>query len=122
MAGILVGVLDYATSITNHATAPERIMWSSRCDKLDATILKLTEPVTGIEPLRATNLLPLLDGTQRVYVIENPGGGDLKISFQDNLLLDHEGPTAGTPVDPTVCHLHYRAPTEKERELRQPGV
>jgi hypothetical protein len=91
----------------------DRILWISGRQKLDAAVLKLKQPVTGIEPLRGTNLLPLLDGKQRVYVIGHPGGGDLKISFQDNLLLDHEGPTAGTPVDPTVCRLHYRAPTEK---------
>lgn len=40
------------------------------------------------------------------------GGRDLSFSFQDNELLDHEGPPAGRPQIPGVCRLHYRAPTE----------
>jgi V8-like Glu-specific endopeptidase len=91
----------------------DRILWISGINFLDAVILKLKEPVTGIAPLRHTPRLPLLDGKQRVYVIGYPGGGELSISFQDNILLDHEGPPNGTPVDENVCHLQYRAPTEK---------
>jgi hypothetical protein len=47
-----------------------------------------------------------------VYVIGHPGGRDLAFSFQDNELIDHEGPPAGKPPVPNVCRLHYRAPTE----------
>jgi Trypsin-like peptidase domain len=39
-------------------------------------------------------------------------GRDLAFSFQDNELLDHEGPPAGRPQIPGVCRVHYRAPTE----------
>jgi Trypsin-like peptidase domain/Tetratricopeptide Repeats-Sensor len=91
----------------------EKIMWSSGKTMLDAAVLKLKQPVTGIESLKSTNLLPVLDQKQRVYVIGHPKGGALKISFQDNILLDHEGPTKGTPVDPAICHVHYRTPTEE---------
>jgi V8-like Glu-specific endopeptidase len=45
-------------------------------------------------------------------VIGYPGGRDLAFSFQDNELLDHEGPPAGRPQIPGVCRVHYRAPTE----------
>jgi V8-like Glu-specific endopeptidase len=47
-----------------------------------------------------------------VYVIGYPGGRELAFSFQDNELLDHEGPPAGTPPIAGVVRLHYRAPTE----------
>ena len=48
----------------------------------------------------------------RVYVIGHTGGGGLEFSFQDNELLDHEGPRDNR-FDATPCRLHYRAPTEK---------
>ena len=91
----------------------KQIVWKSGANMHDAAILRLNEPVEGISPLQHTPLLPLLDGKQRVYVIGYPGGGELSISFQDNILLDHEGPPAGTPVDPNICRIQYRAPTEK---------
>lgn len=47
-----------------------------------------------------------------VYVIGHTGGGGLEFSFQDNELLDHEGPRDNR-FDATPCRLHYRAPTEK---------
>lgn len=91
----------------------DSIMWISGQRRLDAVILRLKEPVKGIQPLRLTNQLPKVDSTQRVYVIGYPGGGELSMSFQDNLLLDHEAPPDGAPVERGVCRLHYRAPTEK---------
>jgi V8-like Glu-specific endopeptidase len=45
-------------------------------------------------------------------VIGYPGGRDLSFSFEDNELLDHEGPPGGHPPIPGVCRVHYRAPTE----------
>jgi hypothetical protein len=91
----------------------DKILWISGTYVLDAVILKLKQLVTEVVPLRHTSLLPPLDGKQRVYVIGYPGGGELSISFQDNILLDHEGPPNGTPVDQSVCRVQYRAPTEK---------
>ena len=53
---------------------------------------------------------------QRAFIIRpfdgHPGGRELAFSFQDNELLDHEGPTAGKPQIPGVCRVHYRASTE----------
>jgi V8-like Glu-specific endopeptidase len=48
----------------------------------------------------------------RVYIIGYPGGRELSFSFQDNELLDHEGPPSGQPQIGGVCRVHYRAPTE----------
>jgi tetratricopeptide (TPR) repeat protein len=88
------------------------IVWSSAVERHDATLLRLQTPVAGITPLAVAKSLPVLDGTGRVYIIGHPGGRDLAFSFQDNELLDHEGPTAGKPQIPGVCRVHYRAPTE----------
>jgi hypothetical protein len=88
------------------------IVWSSPKTELDTAILRLKQPIQGIKPLVNTVRLPILDGRQRVYVIGYPSGRAPSFSFQDNLLLDHEGPTDGMPVDPSVCHIQYRAPTE----------
>ena len=90
----------------------KRIAWSSPTASLDASLLCLNEPVTGIEPLPLARGLPALEETARVYVIGHPGGRDLAFSLQDNALLDHEGPPAGVPAIEGVCRVHYRAPTE----------
>jgi hypothetical protein len=88
------------------------ILWSSPSDRHDASLLRLATPVTATAPIPVASALPVIDGTARVYIIGHPGGRDLAFSFQDNELLDHEGPPAGKPQIPGVCRLHYRAPTE----------
>ena len=90
----------------------DRIVWSSPIERHDATVLRLQTPVEGIAPLPVAKTLPAIEDTSRVYVIGHPGGRDLAFSFQDNELLDHEGPPAGKPQIPDVCRVHYRAPTE----------
>jgi lysozyme family protein len=97
-------------------TAPtysvKEIVWSSPSDLCDASVLRLSEPVTGVAVLPFAEELPALDSHPRVYVIGYPGGRDLAFSFEDNELLDHEGPPSGHPPIPGVCRVHYRAPTE----------
>jgi hypothetical protein len=88
------------------------ILWSSPPDRHDASLLRLDAPVTGVAPLPIAASLPIVDDTARVYVIGYPGGRDLAFSFQDNELLDHEGPPLGKPGIEGVCRVHYRAPTE----------
>lgn len=88
------------------------LIWSSPVDHHDASLLRVQPALEGITPLPLAASLPALDGEARVYVIGHPGGRDLAFSFQDNELLDHEGPPAGTPPIPGVCRVHYRAPTE----------
>jgi len=92
--------------------AVAQILWSSPPDRHDASLLSLSMPVTGIEPLPFAAALPVIDDTARVYIVGYPGGRDLAFSFQDNELLDHEGPPLGKLQIPGVCRLHYRAPTE----------
>jgi hypothetical protein len=102
-------------AVDSKSYAVADIMAISGKNALDTAILRLKDKVTGINPLRSTKLLPVLDKKQpqRVYVIGYPGGGELKVSFQDSVLLDHEGPPDGTPVNEGICRLHYRTPTEK---------
>jgi hypothetical protein len=89
-----------------------RIVWSSPPHRHDATVLRLQDPVTGIEPLPIARGLPVVEPSAVVYIIGHPGGRDLAFSCQDNELLDHEGPPGGKRQIPGVSRVHYRAPTE----------
>lgn len=116
--GASPGIRPEDAEILFEAAAPEttyevaQIVWSSPPEQCDASILRLTQPVTGIEPLPIAKSLPALEPNAQVYVVGHPGGRDLSFSFQDNKLLDHEGPPAGKPPIPGVCRVHYMAPTE----------
>lgn len=90
----------------------KEVVWSSPVNQHDACLLRLTEE-PAIQPLPIATALPVLAEGARVYVIGYPAGGGLAFSMQDNALLDHEGPQAGTPPSPDVLRVHYRAPTEK---------
>lgn len=112
------GIPPATAEIVFEATAPnqpylvKQILWTSPPGRHDASLLRLKTAVTGIEPLPLAAALPVLEDTVQVYIIGHPGGRDLAFSFQDNELLDHEGPPAGKPQVPGVCRVHYRAPTE----------
>jgi tetratricopeptide (TPR) repeat protein len=90
----------------------DKLLWSSPPEQCDAAILRLNKVVTGIEPLPVAKSLPALGESAQVYVVGYPGGRDLSFSFQDNELVDHEGPPSGVPQIPGVCRVHYTAPTE----------
>lgn len=45
----------------------------------------------------------------RIYVIGHPDGRGLEVSLSDNDVIDHE---LGDTPQPTVCRIHYGAPTE----------
>lgn len=115
--GVSPGIRPEAAEIVFEAQDAERryeidrILWSSPPERHDASLLRLKEPVVGIEPLALATSLPALDETARVYIIGHPRGGALAFSFQDNELLDHEGPPDGRPQIEGVCRLHYRTPT-----------
>jgi hypothetical protein len=96
----------------NQAYDIAEIVWHSTPDRHDAALLRLATPVNGIAPLPVAAALPALEDSARVYIIGHPGGRDLAFSFQDNELLDHEGPPMGQPAIDGVARLHYRAPTE----------
>jgi hypothetical protein len=79
----------------------KELLWSSLPLELDATLLRLNQPVGGVEPYPLAPRLPLADGLQRIYIVGHPRGGKLSFSLHDNLLLDHQSP-----------RIHYRTPTE----------
>lgn len=90
----------------------KNVEWCSRPDVLDASLLRLTKSPKGIEPLPLAKKLPVLSDAARVYVVGHPSGRDLAFSFQDNDLIDHEGPKNGKPQIPGAIRVHYRTPTE----------
>ena len=65
-----------------------------------------------LDPMRLAEALPIVEDGARVYIIGYAGETDLAFSFQDNELLDHEGPPGGNPQIKGVSRVHYRAPTE----------
>jgi V8-like Glu-specific endopeptidase len=79
----------------------DSVVFESPQRELDASLMKMQALPAGVPPLKLSKRLPLADGEQRVYVVGHPKGGDVKISIDDNILLDHDG-----------TKLHYRAPTE----------
>lgn len=88
------------------------VLWESHEEQCDAALLRFEGPPPNLAPIPIAKALPVLNGEARVYVIGHPGGRALSFSFNDNELLDHEGPEAGKPVIPGVVRVHYRAPTE----------
>jgi S1-C subfamily serine protease len=79
----------------------KEVIWTSPPTELDATLIRLDRPVTGVQPYPVAPRLPMADGKQRIYVVGHPKGGKLSFSLHDNLLLDHQAP-----------RIHYRTPTE----------
>jgi len=102
----------FEASESRQAVPVDTILWRSPPDRHDASVLRLRSPVANIEAIPIARALPIVEKTARVYIVGHPGGRDLAFSFQDNDLLDHEGPPAGAPQIPNVCRVHYRAPTE----------
>lgn len=76
-------------------------LWSSPFQELDATLVRPTPVLVGVEPMPMTDLLPLADGKERAYIIGHPQGRRLSFSIHDNYLLDYDERL-----------LHYRSPTE----------
>jgi S1-C subfamily serine protease len=96
----------------NKAHSVSAILWSSQVSRHDASVLRLKDAVMGVDPLPVAKVLPILEDGARVYIAGHPGGRDLAFSFQDNELLDHEGPPAGKPQVQGLCRVHYHAPTK----------
>jgi V8-like Glu-specific endopeptidase len=96
----------------NRVYGVSEILWTSPPEQCDASVLRLDAATQGVTPMPIAKALPIIEEAARVYVIGHPGGRDLAFSFQDNELLDHEGPPAGKPQIAGVCRVHYRAPTE----------
>ncbi len=101
-----------------HVSTVREVAWRSPVDRHDACLMRLDAPPPGLAPLPLAKSLPVMPAAEsgeplpRVYVIGHPGGRELSFSFQDNELLDHEGPPRGVPPNPDAWRVHYRAPTE----------
>ena len=115
--GLSPGIAPEQAEIAFEAVDPdkrylvERIEWTSPPDRHDASLLRLAEPAASIQPMPLARALPPIEPDARIYIIGHPRGGALSFSFQDNELLDHEGPPDGKPQIPGVVRVHYRTPT-----------
>lgn len=78
------------------------LLWTSRPDELDASLLLLEPAPRGIETFPVAGEVPPADGKHKVYIIGHPQGGGLALSLYDNFLLANDG-----------RRLHYRTPTER---------
>lgn len=78
---------------------------------LDYSLLRLAGDASQVPTVPIVDLLPSIEPPTRVYIIGHPRGDELHIAFQDNRLLDHEGPPDGLPTTPGHCRVHYHAPT-----------
>ena len=86
----------------------KRVLWESPPDQWDVTILQLEEREIRIERYEGLDLqlqvhhdrLPL-PGSDRVYIVGHPNGGEMSFSFQDNEVID---------ISPH--RIQYVAPTE----------
>lgn len=93
------------------------LLWSSPAEQHDCALLQLESAPAGVATLALQSTLPVLPPTDEkkrplVYIVGYPGGRELAFSFQDNQLLDHEGPADGNPQIAGVVRVHYSAPTE----------
>jgi hypothetical protein len=96
----------------NRAWAVDKILWQSPADLHDASVLRLRGTIAGVAALPLAAALPPVTNNAKVYVVGYPLVQELAFSFQENELLDHEGPPGGAPQIPGVSRVHYRAPTE----------
>ena len=116
--GINPGMRPADAEVVFEATDPDKaysvaaVRWSSPVRRHDVSVLRLQEAVIGINPLPLASTLPIVQHGARVYIVGHPGGRDLAFSFQDNELLDHEGPPGGNPQIKGVSRVHYSAATE----------
>lgn len=87
------------------------VAWVSPFRRHDAALLEIEACPADIEPIPVTATLPNAASERRLYIIGHAGGNELAFSFEDNQLLDHEGPPDGHPRQPDVVLMHYRTPT-----------
>jgi len=94
----------------------DEILCESPRDDLDFSLLRLKGILKDPKPLDIARALPVLEPNPpqpQVYVIGHPKGNEQTYAFQDNEILDHEGPAAGKPARPDICRVHYHTTTEE---------
>lgn len=105
-----VAIVIFETLNRDEEFRVSEIIWSSPRNNLDVTLLRfhnedhdrLGQLTKGVTIYPVSKYLPTPDpiDAQKIYIIGHPFGGTLQLSFQDNVLLDHESPK-----------IHYRTPT-----------
>jgi Trypsin-like peptidase domain len=99
-----------------------KLLWGSPKQHLDTSLLRLEPKVQAIAPCPIAKRLPAPNNDERVYVIGHPRGGEISFSLQDNELLDHEGPPAGTPSKPERTMPHPLSRADGAWQFREPGI
>ena len=104
-----------------HGTQPEqsfecKLVWQSRVDQLDASLLELHPEPPDLEPfelaqdnLQINGSAMNSDSAERVNIIGHPGADRLSISIQDNQIVD-VGPRDLGDED-AIVYYHYKTPT-----------
>ena len=95
------GWVNFTQLGTDERYQVAELLFESNPNDLDCAVLRLAAVPDGAEPLPLATRLPDAGGAQRLYVMGHPKGGELKISIDDNVLIDHD-----------EVKVHYRAPTE----------
>lgn len=102
----------------------KRLVWSSPVAVHDCTVLQLESYpafADGASPVLAAHLPQCVaddaepeakKARPRVLVLGHPAGRELEITFDNNLLIDHNGPQPGQEYTSAPVKVHYRAPTE----------
>ena len=98
------------------------LWWSPATDGHDCTIVELDghpQFSAGVAPAAISAHLPQCRfppgekaARPRVLVLGHPDGRSLEITFNNNLLLDHDGPGVGQSFGTKPVRVQYRAPTE----------
>ncbi|MHB9064223.1 MAG: TRAFs-binding domain-containing protein [Pirellulaceae bacterium] len=91
---------DFETEGNLRVQVREVVASSNRAD-LDYSLLRLSQPVTHVEPAPLSPLALNPSQRQKLYAIGYPFGATLALSIQDNLMIDFRNPL-----------LHYRTPTD----------
>jgi len=113
-----------------------RVVWSSPPDQLDATFLAFRGKQPKAEALTIyKKKVRFTEPAARMYIIGHPGGNDLRLSLNDNVLLGcdaqflhyrtpTEGGSSGSPVfeaeDWRVAGLHHAGGTLERLDGKQP--
>jgi S1-C subfamily serine protease len=85
----------------NITTTVKKVLWSSKRNDLDISILELDAAINISSDLQVAKNVPLVSPETRLYIIGHPGGGTLSISLQDNQFIEFNDK-----------FLRYRTPTE----------
>ncbi len=98
------------------------LWWSPAISGHDCTILELDghpQFPANVAPASISSYLPKCHfepgergARPRVLVLGHPDGRPLEITFNNNLMLDHDGPAVGQSFSAKPVRVQYRAPTE----------